>query len=156
MFESGKYPVLNGGTSFSGYYDEFNTEANTITVSQGGASAGFVNYITEPFWAGAHCFIVNPISNDILKKYIFFFLKNCQTQIMNAKLGAGIPGLNRKELFGISVPVPPLPVQEEIVRILDRFDALVNDISIGLPAELSARRKQYEYYRNRLLTFERR
>lgn len=69
--------------------------------------------------------------------------------------GGTIKRLYNENLSQISVPVPPLPVQEEIVRILDRFDALVNDISIGLPAELSARRQQYEYYRNRLLTFER-
>ena len=67
----------------------------------------------------------------------------------------GLPQFNANVIKQISVPVPPLPVQEEIVRILDRFDALVNDISVGLPAELSARRQQYEYYRNRLLTFER-
>ena len=54
----------------------------------------------------------------------------------------------------IEIPVPPLEEQERIVAILDKFDALVNDLSIGLPAELAARRKQYEYYRDRLLTFE--
>jgi type I restriction enzyme S subunit len=54
----------------------------------------------------------------------------------------------------ITVNIPPLAEQERIVEILDKFDALVNDISIGLPAELSARRQQYEYYRNKLLTFK--
>ncbi len=54
----------------------------------------------------------------------------------------------------ISIPVPPLEEQERIVAILDKFDALVNDLSVGLPAEVDARRKQYEYYRDRLLTFE--
>jgi type I restriction enzyme S subunit len=59
------------------------------------------------------------------------------------------------EKFGnFKVPIPPLPVQEEIVRILDQFDTLVNDIKQGLPAEISARRKQYEYYRDKLLTFK--
>ena len=52
------------------------------------------------------------------------------------------------------IPIPPLHDQERVVTILDKFDALVNDLSIGLPAELAARRKQYEYYRDRLLTFE--
>ena len=54
----------------------------------------------------------------------------------------------------LKIPVPPLEEQERIVAILDKFDALVNDLSIGLPAELNARRQQYEYYRDRLLTFE--
>ena len=54
----------------------------------------------------------------------------------------------------IKVPIPPLEEQRRIVLILDKFDSLVNDLSIGLPAELEARRKQYEYYRDRLLTFE--
>jgi len=53
-----------------------------------------------------------------------------------------------------SVPVPPFPVQEAIVFILDRFNALVTDLSSGLPAEIEARRKQYEYYRDKLLTFK--
>ncbi len=57
-------------------------------------------------------------------------------------------------MSNIQIPVPPLEVQHEIVDILDRFDALVNDLSDGLPAEINARRKQYEYYRDRLLTFK--
>ena len=64
------------------------------------------------------------------------------------------PGLSVNMLKQLSVPVPPLPVQVATASILDKFDSLVNDLSIGLPAELAARRKQYEYYRDRLLTFE--
>jgi len=68
--------------------------------------------------------------------------------------GTIVKGITKSTLEGIRVPVPPLPVQEEIVRILDSFDALVSDISIGLPAEIAARRKQYEYYRDKLLSFK--
>ena len=64
------------------------------------------------------------------------------------------PKLNQKNLNNIIIPVPPLPIQEEIVRILDRFDALCNDLTSGLPAEIEARKKQYEYYRDKLLTFK--
>ncbi|MGC4108714.1 MAG: restriction endonuclease subunit S [Thermomicrobiales bacterium] len=66
---------------------------------------------------------------------------------------AKVKRLSGEGLAQISIPVPPLAEQERIVGILDKFDALVKDLSIGLPAELAARRKQYEYYRDRLLTF---
>lgn len=59
-----------------------------------------------------------------------------------------------KDLKSILLPVPPLELQEKIVAILDRFETLVNDLSEGLPAEIAAVKEQYEYYRNRLLTFK--
>ena len=62
--------------------------------------------------------------------------------------------VSKKKMAKVTIPVPPLAVQNEIVRILDRFEALCNDISVGLPAEIKARQQQYEYYRNKLLTFE--
>lgn len=68
--------------------------------------------------------------------------------------GSAQPKLNKANLDKIPIPVPPRVEQERIVSILDKFDALVNDLSVGLPAELAARRKQYEYYRDKLLTFE--
>ncbi|MDR4028361.1 MAG: restriction endonuclease subunit S, partial [Bilophila sp.] len=68
--------------------------------------------------------------------------------------GGAQPKLNQANLNKIPIPVPPLEEQTRIVAILDKFDALVNDLSSGLPAEISARRKQYEYYRDRLLTFK--
>ncbi len=64
--------------------------------------------------------------------------------------------LNSGIIKSFPIPIPPLREQERIVTILDKFDALVNDLSSGLPAEILARRQQYEYYRNRLLTFKNR
>jgi type I restriction enzyme S subunit len=64
-----------------------------------------------------------------------------------------MPRGDKKAILNYKIPIPPLSEQERIVAILDKFDALVNDISEGLPAEIRARRKQYEYYRNKLLTF---
>lgn len=66
----------------------------------------------------------------------------------------GTPAVNKKDLIGIPIPIPPLAEQQRIVDILDKFDALTNDISAGLPAEIEARRKQYAYYRDKLLTFK--
>ena len=68
---------------------------------------------------------------------------------MQSKHGAGIPGLNRDKVRNLIIPIPPLPVQEEIVRILDYF----TNLAAELQAELQARKEQYEYYRNKLLSF---
>jgi len=149
MTEIGNYLVLNGGINPSGFYPEFNTDENTIAISQGGASAGYVNFVTSKFWAGAHCFVVKPTCNGINNRYLFFLLKNGQDKLQNAKLGAGIPGLNKKELQDFLIPIPPLAIQQEIVKILDTFTTLEAE----LEAELEARKKQYEYYRDGLLTF---
>ena len=67
---------------------------------------------------------------------------------------ASIPRLSKSSLERLVFLIPSLTDQKRIVAILDKFDALVNDISVGLPAEIAARRKQYEYYRNKLLDFK--
>ena len=145
LTEIGDYPVLNGGINPSGFYNEYNTGQNTIAVSQGGASAGYVNFVKTKFWAGAHCFVVKPTNSSAINRYLYFVLKNGQDKLQNAKLGAGIPGLNRRELQSFLVPIPPLAIQEEIVKALDNFTKL--------EAELEARRMQYKYYREELYTF---
>jgi type I restriction enzyme S subunit len=89
-------------------------------------------------------------------KYLGYFFRSDSFQ--RAKLtmltGTKVKRISMSSLQKMGVPLPPLAVQEEIVRILDSFDALVGDLSAGLPAEIAARRKQYEYYRDKLLTFE--
>ncbi len=93
------------------------------------------------------------LDNDeslVSNKYLFHWY-----QIVNWNTDGGtIRRLYNDKLLQTKIQVPPLKVQHEIVAILDRFDALVNDLSHGLPAEITARRKQYEYYRDRLLTFK--
>ncbi len=149
LLEEGEIPVYNGGTKPSGFWHEANMPANTITISQGGASAGFVQYIKVPFWAGAHCYTVSLSSPDLCYKFLYYFLKVNEPALMTSKQGAGIPGLNRRAIYALRIPVPPLAVQEEIARILDCFTALEAE----LEAELEARKKQYAYWRERLLSF---
>ena len=74
---------------------------------------------------------------------------------MKASFGGAVQNLNVDIVKSLEIPIPPLPEQRRIVAILDKFETLVNDLSVGLPAELEARRKQYEYYRDKLLTFDR-
>jgi type I restriction enzyme S subunit len=88
--------------------------------------------------------------------YISYYMQTSTFQRAKAKYVARtkVKTLSMPGIAKISIPIPPLEEQARIVSILDKFDALVNDLSIGLPAELTARRKQYEYYRDRLLTFK--
>jgi type I restriction enzyme S subunit len=84
----------------------------------------------------------------------YFHTSHFYSQKTKIAHGTKVIEVSPKDLLNISIPVPPLPIQEEIVRILDCFDKLCDDISKGLPAEIEARQKQYEYYRDKLLTFK--
>jgi type I restriction enzyme S subunit len=94
--------------------------------------------------------------SGILPKYLFHALRGVSSELLRAvrRKGGSVASLDSQKLWRFSIPVPDVGEQERIVSILDKFDALVNDISIGLPAELKARRSQYEYYRGKLLTFK--
>ncbi|VEU77199.1 restriction endonuclease subunit S [Mycoplasmopsis columbina] len=153
MIENDQYPVINGGTSPSGYYDQYNQDANQITIAQGG-SVGYVDWMTTPFWASAHCYIVNSKDdNKLLNRYLYFVLKNNEKYLMEQKQGAGIPSLSKDVINNLKVWIPNLNIQKQIVNILNTFNELTNDLQNGLPAELEARNKQYEYYRDKLLSF---
>ena len=149
LLEEGAYPAYNGGVSFSGFTNTYNYKENTIIISQGGASAGFVNFVTTKFYANAHCYVILPNTELVENRFVYHFLKSNQEILMSRQLGAGIPALRTSEILGIPIPLPPLPVQQEIVRILDKFTTLEAE----LEAELEARKKQYEYYKDNLLTF---
>ena len=143
-----QYPVYSGGVKPMGYYDTYNQEANTITIVKYG-TAGYVNFITERFWANDVCYCIKP--HTILEnKYLLYVLKNMQLYINSLATDAIPAHLPAPSLASIQIPLPPLSVQQEIVRILDKFTQLEAE----LEAELDCRKRQYEYYRNKLLSYE--
>lgn len=151
---NGKYPVYNGGTSNTGFYDEFNNTKNKIIISARGANAGFVNRVFVNYWAGNSCYSIemnNPKELDW--NYIYYYLKSNQTRLIGEQQTGSIPAVSKKQIYNIEIPIPPFPIQEEIVRILDHFTELTASLQAELQAELQARQEQYEYYRNKLLTF---
>lgn len=95
-------------------------------------------------------------NEHVLPKYALYVLQNYALEILRKchKAGGSVDSIETKQFFAFPVPLVSRVEQERIVAVLDKFDALVNDISIGLPAEIETRRKQYEYYRDKLLTFE--
>ena len=143
-----QYPVYSGGVKPMGYYDAYNQEANTITIVKYG-TAGYVNFITERFWANDVCYCIKP--HTILEnKYLLYVLKNMQVYINSLATDAIPAHLPAPSLASIQIPLPPLSVQQEIVRILDKF----TELEAELEAELDCRKRQYEYYRNHLLSYE--
>lgn len=92
----------------------------------------------------------------VLPKYLYFHISSTafENHVEKYQRGSAYPAITDKDLKSFKIPVPPLEVQEQIVAILDRFESLVNDLKSGLPAEIALRRKQYEYYRDKLLTFK--
>lgn len=140
----GTIPVISGGREPAYYCDKYNRDGETITVAGSGASAGYVQYWDIPI------FVCDAFSiqghEGVSTKYLYYCLSNKQEYIYSTKKGGGVPHVHISSIENMQIPVPPLPVQREIVRILDNFTELT--------AELTARRKQYEYYRDELLAFD--
>ena len=148
LLEDGIFPVYHGGIEPIGYYNESNREAYSVMIINVGASAGTVGFCDKKFWSSDGCFCFS--HNELLmQKYLYYALQTIEYSIKSKVRKAGIPTLDNKEIERIEIPFPPLEVQEEIVKILDRFA----EYAAELQAELQARQEQYEYYRNKLLTF---
>ena len=109
-------------------------------------------YVDTPFWNVDTIFYTEIDTSKVVEKYIYYALQKEHLEKLNT--AGGVPSLTQGVLNEVLIPVPPLTEQQRIVDILDRFDALTTDITAGLPAEIEARRKQYEYYRDKLLTFK--
>ncbi len=148
----GMYPVINSGRDLYGYYHDFNNDGENITIASRGEYAGFINYFNEKFFAGGLCYPYKVKDTDeLLTKFLYFYLKTNEIQIMENLVSRGsIPALNKADIETLTIPIPPLEIQQEIVKILDAF----TELNTELNTELKARKKQYEYYQNMLLDFK--
>lgn len=144
----GDVPVLAGGQKPAYYHNEANRTGETIVVAGSGAYAGFVSYWTIPVFL-SDSFSVEP-DDRLVVKFVYYFLKNIQQKIFATKKGSGVPHVHGSSIEKFEIPLPPIVVQTEIVRILDKFTSLEAE----LEAELDCRKRQYEYYRDKLLSFE--
>lgn len=119
--EYGKYPTINGGIEPSGYSDNYNTEANTITISEGGNSCGYVNFITTKFWSGGHCYTITPL-NNIKNLYLYHQLKYFEPRIMIQRVGSGLPNIQFNILIKFECFLPTLLEQTAIAEVLSTAD----------------------------------
>ena len=145
------YPCY-GGNGLRGYTATYNQNGSFSLVGRQGALCGNVCYVTGKFYATEHAVVVSQ-QGSYNERFLYHLLD--AAKLNQYKTAGAQPGLSVARLEKVRVPVPALDEQERIVSILDRFDALCNDLTSGLPAEIEARKKQYEYYRDELLTFRR-
>ena len=150
--DNGTYPVFQNSIPPMGYYDQYNREGNMPYIICAGSSSGSVGYCSSPFWAADDCFTIESI--QVYSRYAFHCLKKNNHRLFSQVRNGSMPRLPHDAIDNLIIPIPSFEEQERIAAILDRFDALTTDITAGLPAEIEARRKQYEYYRDQLLTFK--
>ena len=120
MMKNGRYSVLNGGISPSGNTDEWNTPANTVTISEGGNSCGYVNLMTSEFWAGGHCYTLANLIREIDGGFLYHVLKDRERFLMKLRVGSALPNIQRGDIENFSLFFPSLVVQKRINRILNR------------------------------------
>ena len=119
LSENGKYYVMNGGIMPSGYYDDYNTEAGTISISEGGNSCGYVQYNKSKFWSGGHCYTlhIKPTAR-ISTLFLFHCLKWKEEDIMALRIGSGLPNIQKKDLSKVRIIVPTFDKQQQLIALL--------------------------------------
>ena len=150
--ETGRYAVFQNSMTPLGFYNESNVRGDSTFIISAGA-AGEIGYSSIDFWAADDIYYFIP-STTIYSKYLYYFLLTKQVAIKGQVRRASVPRLAKSAFAKLQIPIPPLSEQQRIVSILDKFDTLTTSISEGLPKEIELRRKQYEYYRDRLLSFK--
>ena len=148
----GKYPVYQNSLTPLGYHTDYNYNANTTFIIVAGA-AGEIGFSDKAFWAADDCFTV-VCPENVLNRYIYHLLLNNQNQLASKVRKASIPRLSRSAIENLVIPIPPLDVQREIVRMLDSYTESVVELQRQLTAELTARKTQYNYYRDYLLSYK--
>lgn len=133
------------------YIDTYAYDKPSVLIPRKG-SIDKLYYVEKPFWTVDTIFYTEIYTSKVIPKYVFYCLQKERLEQYNT--AGGVPSLTQTVLNKVKIPVPPLEEQERIVAILDRFDALCNDLTSGIPAEIEARQKQYEYYRDKLLSFK--
>lgn len=144
----GIYPVILGGKEPAYYIDRYNHTGKAIVISRSGASAGYVSFWDEPIFV-TDGFLIEPKEN-VAFEYLYYVLKSKQRELQNTKKGGAIPHITPSLIVSLGTFLPNMSTQSRIVGILDTFETSIQN----LEAQLKEREKQYEYYRNKLLTFE--
>jgi type I restriction enzyme S subunit len=142
----GPYSVWNGGVSSNQFLAESNTAGDTVTIPARG-SVGVVGYQYQDFWCGPLCYRIRFLDNNHSNRYLYFYLKSIEPNIKILQQSGSIPALNKKELESVRIPIPPIEIQHEIVKILDTM----TELQVELEEELEARKRQFNYLKTKLI-----
>ncbi|GAA7436640.1 restriction endonuclease subunit S [Helicobacter pylori] len=150
----GIYPYY-GANGIQDYIDSYIFDGDFVLVGEDGSvinkdNTPVVNWASGKIWVNNHAHVLQT-KNELKLKFLYFYL---QTIDVSYCVAGTPPKINQENLKKITIPIPPLEIQQEIVKILDQFSLLTTDLLAGIPAEIKARKKQYEYYREKLLTFK--
>ena len=127
LSETGAYYVMNGGIEPSGYYDQCNTLANTISISEGGNSCGYVQYNKEEFWSGGHCYTLTEIQSDVCNLYLYHYLKSKESSIMKLRIGTGLPNIQKKDLEKFNILLPSIDDQNRVSTFLTTIERKITN-----------------------------
>ena len=139
------YPVWANGKEVYGYSSTYKIDKDATVISSIGANTGSIYFRKAYFTPIIRLKVLVPKNNNLISKYLYYYLSTVTFVVKSSS----VPNMNANEVKKLEIPLPPLEVQNEIVRILDTFTSHTAE----LQAELQARKEQYEYYRNKLLTF---
>jgi type I restriction enzyme S subunit len=145
------FPVYQNSLSPMGHYSEFNVLGGTTYIITAGA-AGEIGFSNEDFWAADDCIVLTKLKG-VTNRYLYHFLMTKKEYIKSRVRKASIPRLSKEVIENLIVPVPSMEVQNKIINTLDNFDTVCSNLNIDVSSEIEARQKQYEYYRDLLLTF---
>ena len=126
LIDDGAYSYLNGGINPSGKWNEFNVAENTVTISEGGNSSGYVNYMSKAFWCGAHCYYLYDGPKN--SKYLYYALKSQQERLFRIRSGACMPNIRKSDLGNFIIEYEEDETrQEEVVKVLEKCELLIED-----------------------------
>lgn len=152
MRTAGENPYY-GANNIQDYVEGYTHNGEYILIAEDG-SASLENYSIQwadgKFWVNNHVHVVRA-KKQLTNRFLFHYLR--YINFMPYLTGGTRAKLTKAKMIGIIIPILPIETQTKIVKILDKFDTLTNSISEGLPKEIEQRQKQYEYYREQLLSF---
>ena len=128
LTNEGAYPALNGGVNPSGYTTDWNTEENTITISEGGNSCGYVNFVATRFWSGGHNYSLQELKKSINVRYLYQYLKFNELRIMRLRVGSGLPNIQKGEVSNFKITLPCIEEQEKIANFLSSIDSKIDQV----------------------------